>query len=122
MSKVWRDDGGFVHIAYEKGSTLTLDIAKEDVATVTELGGGRPVPLVVHLAGVKSSKRDARAYYASEASAAVFSAVAVITSSSLERVVANFFIGFNRPPMPMRVFDREAEAFAWLRERTSKAQ
>jgi hypothetical protein len=58
---------------------------------------------------------DAREYYSSEEAAQVVCACAGITNSLIGRVIGNFFIGFNRPPTPGRIFNSEEDAVKWLK-------
>ena len=41
-------------------------------------------------------------------------AVALVIDSPLSRVLGNFFLGFNRPETPARLFTSVDEARAWL--------
>ncbi len=46
----------------------------------------------------------------------VVSAVAVIVGTPLSRMMGNLFIHVSRPRMPLRLFEDEASALAWLQE------
>jgi hypothetical protein len=41
-------------------------------------------------------------------------AQAFLVESSVSRVVANFALGLNRPPFPVKMFNNEEQARAWL--------
>jgi hypothetical protein len=41
-------------------------------------------------------------------------AKAILVSAMHQRIIGNFFIKFNRPPVPTAVFDNEKEALEWL--------
>lgn len=43
-------------------------------------------------------------------------AVALVVSSLSEKLIANFYIKFNRPAVPTRMFTNEKEALNWLHE------
>ena len=61
---------------------------------------------------VRSIDRDARACYA-QAPPSV-SALALLVGSPLSRAIGNFFIGFNKPAVPTRLFSSEVDAIPWL--------
>jgi hypothetical protein len=42
------------------------------------------------------------------------SALALIASTPLSRVLGNFYLRVNKPLYPARLFDNEASALAWL--------
>jgi hypothetical protein len=52
---------------------------------------------------------------AGPAATAVTVAVALVTSSPLSRVLGNFFLGFNKPQTPARLFASIDDAEVWLR-------
>lgn len=67
----------------------------------------------VLLPGVVETLAD-RVYYAGPATAEIFTAAALPVESMLSRAIANFFLGLNKPLIPTRLFNDEAEAVAWL--------
>jgi hypothetical protein len=60
--------------------------------------------------------RDARAHFASPDRGLV-SAVALWVQSPLSVMLANFFLGVTRPPVPTHLFTDEVKAVAWLKTR-----
>ena len=48
-------------------------------------------------------------------------AVALLVGSPLSRAIGNFYLGFNRPTVPTRIFNAEAAALEWLQTFSSKA-
>ena len=59
--------------------------------------------------------REARQYYAGERTASIQRATALlVSSSSVSVVIANFFMGFNKPVSPTRLFTETSPAVAWL--------
>ncbi len=47
---------------------------------------------------------------------ALWPRVAVVVKTPLVQILASVFLGLEKPTMPMRVFDQEEAAVAWLRE------
>lgn len=41
---------------------------------------------------------------------------ALVVNSLAEKLIANFYIKFNRPSVPTRMFTNEKDALSWLRE------
>ena len=54
-------------------------------------------------------------YYANERTASIQRATALLIDSPVSRVIANFFMGLNRPLSPTQMFTDETEAMRWLR-------
>jgi hypothetical protein len=78
---------------------------------VNALCGGRPTPLLIDMATTESVTRGARAVFAKRCDA---SAIALLGSSAVDRVLANFFLGVNSAPVPTRFFTNGDEAVSWL--------
>lgn len=96
------------------GAEVTLDDARENIAVTARLTKGKQRPVLVDLRQVRSQSADARAYLAGPDATRVSLAVALLISSPLSRAIGNFYLGFNRPEVPTRLFTNEDSAIAWL--------
>jgi hypothetical protein len=97
------------------GTETTLDDAKALVVALRKLAGGVRRPLVMDISESKSVTRDARAYLAGEEMASTVSAIGLVVGSALSRALGSFYLTFNRPKVPVRLFGSPDEAAAWLR-------
>ena len=102
-----------------RGARLSAEDAVASLAAYAKLAGDARRPLLVDARGVHSIDRAARRLLSGPRAAEVCSAVALVVGSPLSRVVGNFFVGLNRPRFPVRLFDDEQRARAWLREHLS---
>ena len=107
-------DGKVVRATFHQGAEVTLPDAEQHAATVEALCGGRKVAVLVDLRQLKSQDRETRAFYASARSVAFTKCCALLINSSLSKVLGSFFMGFNKPPYPTRLFTSPEEAEAWL--------
>lgn len=103
-----------VYGRFHQGAEVDVADARENLAATATLTEGRRLPVLVDLRGVRSQSAEARAHFAGPTATAVTQAVALLISSPLSRVIGNFFLGFNRPATPARVFTSVGEAEAWL--------
>ncbi len=76
--------------------------------------GKEKTRVLVDMREIKGVSRDAREYYANERTASIQRATALVIKSPLSRVIANFFMGLNRPLTPTRMFTDVDEAIEWL--------
>ena len=97
------------------GVDVTREDAVENIATTARLTEGKRLPVLVDLRAVRSQSAEARAYLAGPEATRISLAVALLILSPLSRMLGNFFLGFNRPEVPTRLFTSVAEAEAWLR-------
>jgi hypothetical protein len=109
------DGEGFVFATMKDGARFELDDAKEAVEATREVAGHVRRPVLVDMRRIQSESREARAYFGSADVARYFSAVALLVSSPLSRMIANFFLRVSSHPLPTRLFDDERSAREWLR-------
>jgi hypothetical protein len=93
----------------------TLATAQANIRATGAVVGGRRLPVLVDLRRSQSIDREARACYGGPVTAESCSAVALLVQSPLSRMLANFFLGWNKALMPLRLFTDESEALAWLK-------
>ena len=113
--RVWWDEAAsIVNVEWLPGVTVDLAAAQAATRAVRALDKG-PVPMLVDTRGMKVFERSARAYFLEDQAGAA--AMALLASSAVSRMIANFFIGMQRQPMPVRMFTDRESAVAWLHER-----
>jgi len=113
---VWLDPEGIVISVINGCDQHTLEDAIAGVATVSKVSGYVCRPLLVDFTRAKGMSREAREYYASNKREMNITAMAIITSSAIGRMVANFFLGINKAPVPTRLFNDPGEARIWLKK------
>ena len=117
VSKMSISDG-ILYWRYVSGAEVTVDVARAEIAEtmrlVVEHGKGK-LPFVIDIRNIRSITREAREYLASAEASEPLTAVGLLTTSPISRVIGNFFLGLNRPPHPIRMFTSEEDAVAWLR-------
>lgn len=115
---LWLDDDGIL-IAVNKPSIRdTLNDALEKIAAVVQLSDGKPRPLLVDTTETKSVSREAREAYAQAGKDGKVVALALVTGSAVSRIIANFFLNFHKPPIPVRLFNSRGPAKDWLMQYT----
>jgi len=115
VAKLWLGDDGIVRIIHVPGAQLTLEDAKETMASYLKLYKGKRRPLLVDTKTMKSMTRETRQYYAGAEAAKVASAAAIIVGTPVSRVLGNFYLGLSNPHLPSRLFTSEDEAMEWLK-------
>lgn len=113
-SYLWLDDDGIL-IAVNKPKALdTLNDALEKIAIVEQLSNGVPRPLLVDATETKSVAREAREAYAQAGTDGKVKALAVVTGSVFSSIIANFFLNFHKPSIPVKLFNSRKPAKEWL--------
>jgi hypothetical protein len=112
--RIWYADG-IVHCVVLPTPSHTLADAHENSRAVASLAGGRRVAMLLDTRASRGLDREARLYYVRPEAAQELAALAMLIDSQMGRVFGNFFMRVNRPPFPLRLFNAEAEAIAWLK-------
>ncbi len=112
--EMWLRQDGVVHLAWGPGAVLRLEDAVAAIDAMTKLTDGRKSPLLVDTRDLGPQDRAARMEFVRGGE--LVSAVALLVSTPLSRMMGNFFLTVSKPMAPTRLFDDEAVAIAWLRE------
>ena len=108
------EEGLLIHIINKPKDLHGIEDAKENIVALRNMSNGVPHLLLIDVTHIKSIERGARELYASEGNPHRVKAVALLTNSIVGRIVGNFFIGFNKPEVPTRLFIDERLARSWL--------
>lgn len=118
--RAWIDGDNIIRVKVHPDAVVGLEDAEEHIEVGRMLAAGREYTLLLlDISGIRSITREARVHYSRQdqtpGRAVVNRAIAILVSSPLTRVIANFFVGLNRPRTPLRLFTSEERAVAWLR-------
>jgi hypothetical protein len=116
--RVWLDPETRIIMAeFDDGAELDIEDARASTRAMTEVSGGEERPLLVDFSNLKSQTKECREYYAKDPEhIKTYSAVALLVSSPLSRIIANFFLGINKPIKPTRLFEDRGAAVEWLKQ------
>lgn len=106
---------GIIHLIWKSKASLEAADTRAAMAAVNEIGQGTEYPMLVDMATTEAVSRDARAVFSIPCAA---TRIALLGSSPVDRVIANFFLGVHTPPCPTRFFTSRNEAMNWLLENT----
>jgi hypothetical protein len=80
-----------------------------------KFGGGKKYPLLLEGGKLTNVNLEARKFVAEKDSNPYSSAEAIIVKSLPQRLIGNFYMKFNKPGRPTKLFPNEAEAVIWLK-------
>ena len=96
-------------------AVITLEDAVEHIERSSEIIEERDFVQLIDMRRLKSITREARVLYSRKNSNLNCKAVALLVSSPLSRVIANFFLGMNKPDRPIKLFTNKEKAITWLK-------
>ncbi|MDQ1053845.1 hypothetical protein QE394_001773 [Arthrobacter sp. SORGH_AS 212] len=106
-------DEGFLHLVWEQGTVLEAADVHAAMAKVNELADGAEYPMLIDMANTQSVTRQAKSVFSIKCAA---SRIALLGSSPVNRVVANYAMARRTLPCPTRFFTSRNEALSWLLE------
>jgi hypothetical protein len=109
------DDEGILRVRAKPHAALELIDAQELTAAEMTLIEGQKRPILVDLRSIKSMTRECRLYFAGPEPAKIHLAGALVIHTPFGKALGNFFMGFNKPIVPTRLFTNDEEALGWLR-------
>jgi hypothetical protein len=105
------ESGGLLRLTWARGASITEADAEAAMAKVNALSGRSRPPMLVDMATTSDVSRGARAVWGRPCQA---SRIALLGTSPVDRVLANFFLGIHKVPCPTKFFTSEPDALAWL--------
>lgn len=106
---------GIMQINIQSFDELTVDDVKEITKAVGVIGEGKTYPNLVLLSHYFNPDKEVRSYAASEESNIYTLADAFVVKSLPVKIIGNFYVAFNKPVKPTKIFDSELEAVQWLK-------
>jgi hypothetical protein len=113
----FNEDGILYSLPKEKITELNEQEILKEMEAFRKIIGNQKVCMIAeaHPKGSKPPAKEQRESIAKEISS-VTKAMAVLTSSSLSRMIINLFFGFKPPDYPVRMCKTEQEAKEWIKK------
>lgn len=105
-------EAGIVLLRWTPGVHITGPLAAEAMAAVDRLNADHKRPLLVDMTGTANLARAARAAFGGDCQVL---RMAIVGSSPVDKVIANFGLRVSTIAIPSRYFNSVPAALAWLR-------
>ncbi|MFW5701116.1 MAG: hypothetical protein ACOCVN_01730 [bacterium] len=101
---------------------IDLEIAKQITKDRHNFAKGKEYPTLVDFRKVSSTTKEARDFFNGSVAAKNILCMAVLIDSEVGRIIASFFLKFNKPAYELKLFTKEEEALKWLEEKCMKRE
>ena len=108
-------EGNLLRIVVKEKSVIDVDEVKEIQKAKRALVGDQKHTVIFITPQWGSMTKEARDYSALPEISVNALGKAVVLNGLATRIITNFFINFNNPPVEHRAFENEKEALAWLK-------
>jgi hypothetical protein len=106
---------GIIHTHFYGEMEIDVDHVREINTVCGEMTQGKRVPMLIDGDQLTIPSEEARNYVAEKDSNPYSLAEAFIVKSLPQKLIANFFMRFNKPGRPTRMFTNVDEALNWLK-------
>jgi hypothetical protein len=105
------DAKGVLHLVWLPGTVLEAADVHAAMAQVNEIADGAEYPMLIDISNTQAVSRQAKSVFSIKCAA---SRIALLGSSPVNRVIANFALARRTLPCPTRFFASRDEAMNWL--------
>jgi hypothetical protein len=103
-----------LHIIFNHDADIELDDMLESKEARIKLQKGNSMKTFVDIRGIYRISKEAKAAAAEKENSEFSIAMAILTESLATKLIANFFIQFNKPYSPTKMFKKKENAIKWL--------
>jgi hypothetical protein len=100
-----------IHLLWKPKVRIESSDAKAAVAAVNTVAQDLEYPMLVDMTTTESLSRQARSVFTTRCAA---SRIALLGTSPVDRILANWSLGIQNLPCPTRFFTSKTEAMTWL--------
>ena len=109
------DEDGITHLRFPVKTKHTIGSIREHLVGVEELNeSGEGVLLLVHFKNLVGMDKFSRKFINTHRMVVAHKACAMLVHNSLSRLIANFFLGINKPNFVISSFTDIEKAREWL--------
>ena len=113
----WMGKDGIARTTVKPNAEVTIKEAKENSIAVNSLYIGQSFPLLIDARGIRSISKEARDLFSLNNRSSYVNSFAILIESPLSRIIGNFFMGLNKPRVPVKLFTREEKAILWCKKK-----
>lgn len=110
----WIEEDGIARTKVKPNSQVTLEHAQENTEAVNALTSLESFPLIVDTTQIGTISKEARKHFSMNNRTTRVNALALLIDSRTSMVIGNFFIEFNKPKVPTKLFVNEEKALKWI--------
>ena len=112
----WMSNDGIARTSVKPIIDITLTHTFENTAGITALFKGQKFALLIDTRPIKLIFCEAMQHFTLRNRKTKTNSFGALTGLSISRIIGNFYLGLNKPPVPAKLFENEANAIPWLKQ------
>lgn len=113
--RLFKRADGIVQLNTADDAYFTIKESHDFIDALKKITGGVPHPVLKVPGRHANVDKDARTFMAAPEALHYSTAEAVLIRNMAQRLIGNFYLRFDRPQKPVRLFDTLGEAETWLK-------
>jgi hypothetical protein len=115
---IQRKSNDIIYVLFKDNCTLDIDLQMRLLEQYNKIAENKLMPFIFMAAENVSITKEARDNAVKIEDISMIGSSAVIVTSLPYKLIANFYLRFNKPKRPFKVFSNEEEAVKWLKTMT----
>lgn len=107
-------EGGIYHVEIKRGQKVTMDFVMQGYQFLDEFGGGQYYN-IYEFSSFSDVEPEVRDWAASPTNNSYTLVDAIVISSFPQKILADFYVRFNKPFKPTKIFTSVHSACEWIR-------
>lgn len=113
---IGKRDDGIIHVYYKEHTELDVKLQLETLGYYIEMCGDKPHPFIFEADEYVTITKEARDNALSLEEQSPLAMSAIIVKNLAHKLIADFYLKFNKPRRPYKVFKDFQEGINWLKE------
>lgn len=113
--QTWMGDDGIARTVVRRMAEIELEDALENSRVVNGLKGPERFALIIDTRPIKSITKEARDHFSMRGRESRVIGFAILMGSPLSMIIGNFFMGLNKPRVPVKLFTSDENAVKWCK-------
>jgi len=111
--EIWIENNTVIEI-FKPDTIIDMEAGKKIIEDRMKVSNGVPMPIFVDMRNMVSMDNKTRDFMGTEDAVINLTHGAFLISSIFNRLLANMYMKFNTPPVPVKFFTSEKPAFEWI--------
>lgn len=110
---IWLNEEGIIINIGANASQSREEVA-EYISFIRKAAAGKPRPFLIEMSSMRTASKEVRKEYELQNFQDLVIATALVTGSSISKMIGNIIIGINKTKLPVKLFTDPEKAREWL--------
>ena len=115
IAEMWIEDD-ILYVRHNQNVVITKEVAIDMVKERLLICENTTYPMFFDTRGIKYATKEAREYTKGGEGMRCINAGGFLVNNAVLEILVNYYLKFNRPKVPVKLFTDETKALKWLRQ------